>query len=119
MEGGADEDFLVTRQEIRIEPTPRQNYVLKRVKSLIVSGIFGWWQDWFSRTRPKKLFPYYANWTKPKVERLDKLDFGARFVTIFRIWAICCTLCGAVGFVELSSSAVMDNFKKIMAGVKF
>ncbi|OXA41326.1 hypothetical protein Fcan01_24065 [Folsomia candida] len=107
----------LSRQEIRIEPTPRQNYVLKRVKSLIVSGIFGWWQDWFSRTRPKKLFPYYANWTKPKVERLDKLDFGARFVTIFRIWAICCTLCGAVGFVELSSSAVMDNFKKIMAGL--
>ncbi|OXA36915.1 hypothetical protein Fcan01_28306 [Folsomia candida] len=98
---GADDDFLLTWYGIQIRPTPRRNFVLDRVKFLMVSGIYKRWEEWFSRTRPKKLFPYYANWTRPKIMALEKLDFTSRVVTTLKIWGICCVFCVLVGMAEI------------------
>ncbi|OXA40972.1 hypothetical protein Fcan01_24244 [Folsomia candida] len=98
---GADKDFLLEWNTIEIDPTPRGNFVLKRVKFLLTSGIYHWWEAWFAKTRPKKLFPYYANWTKPKLGALERLDFVSKFTTILRIWVICCGICGVVGIIEI------------------
>ncbi|OXA54960.1 hypothetical protein Fcan01_10684 [Folsomia candida] len=97
---GTDDDFFFTQYAIQIDPIPRGNFVLNRVKYLMVSGIFNWWEEWFKRTRPKKLFPYYANWTGPKVAALERLDFGSKFLTTLRIWGVCCAICGVVGVME-------------------
>ncbi|OXA36943.1 hypothetical protein Fcan01_28309 [Folsomia candida] len=98
---GADEDFLLTWYAIQIYPTPRRNFVLDRVKFLMVSGIYKRWEDWFSKRRPKKLFPYYDNWTRPKVMALEKMDFTSRVVTTLKIWGICCGLSAVVGIIEV------------------
>lgn len=98
---GTDQDFLLTWTAIQIGPTPRGNFVLKRVKYLTSSGIYQWWEAWFARTRPKKLFPYYANWTRPRIGALTKLDFVSKFVNALRVWGICCGICGVVGIIEL------------------
>ncbi|OXA39629.1 hypothetical protein Fcan01_25736 [Folsomia candida] len=98
---GADPDFLLQQHGIQINSSPRKNFVLDRVKFLMVSGIYKRWEEWFRRIRPNKLFPYYANWTRPTVEALEKLDFRSKFVTTLRIWGICCGFCVAVGIIEL------------------
>ncbi|OXA54048.1 hypothetical protein Fcan01_10672 [Folsomia candida] len=97
---GTDDDFFLTQYAIKIDPIPRGNFVLNRVKYLMVSGIYDWWEGWFKRTRPKKLFPYYANWTGPNVGALEKLDFGSKFLTTLRIWGVCCAICGVVWVME-------------------
>ncbi|OXA36950.1 hypothetical protein Fcan01_28312 [Folsomia candida] len=99
--GGDNDDFFRTWSAIQIRSTPRRNFVLDRVKFLMVSGIYKWWEEWFSRIKPRKLFPYYANWTGPKFGALEKLDFTARVVTILTIWGVCCGFCVMVGIMEI------------------
>ncbi|OXA36927.1 hypothetical protein Fcan01_28311 [Folsomia candida] len=103
---GADEDFLLTWYAIQVQPTIRRNFVLDRLKLLMVSGIYKWWEEWFRKGRPKKLFPYYANWAGPKVEALEKLDFTSRVVTTLQIWGICCGFCAVVGILEVGYKQV-------------
>ncbi|OXA60879.1 hypothetical protein Fcan01_04862 [Folsomia candida] len=97
---GTDDDFLLTHYAIQIDQTPRRNFVLNRAKFLMVSGIYNWWEKWFIRTRPKKLFPYYANWTWPNIGALERLDFGSKFATTLRIWGVCCAICCVVRIME-------------------
>ncbi|OXA39631.1 hypothetical protein Fcan01_25734 [Folsomia candida] len=99
---GADGDFLLKQYGIQIDSTPRKNFVVNRMKFFMVLGIYKWWEDWFRMTRPNKLFPYYANWTRPKVGALERLDFGSKFTTTLKIWGICCGFCGVVGIMELA-----------------
>ncbi|OXA54717.1 hypothetical protein Fcan01_11213 [Folsomia candida] len=98
---GTDEDFLLAWNAILVKATHGENFIETRVKFLVASGIYKWWKDWFHNTRPKKLFPYYANWTQPEISALEKLDFASKFFTTLRIWGICCGGCGLYGICEI------------------
>jgi len=67
----------------------RKNYVMIRLASLIEAGIQSYWDKWFKRSKPEKLFQHYANWTYPTVERVQKLDFDSKISTSFRIYFSC------------------------------
>ncbi|OXA39424.1 hypothetical protein Fcan01_25958 [Folsomia candida] len=98
---GSDEDFLLMRYSIQLRQRSKSNFVANKVNSLQVSGIYKWWEDWFAKLRPNKLFTYYANWTRPTVSALEKLDFSSKFATTLRVWGICCGICVAGGTVEI------------------
>ncbi|OXA49898.1 hypothetical protein Fcan01_15890 [Folsomia candida] len=105
---GADDGFLATHFGFRVDSTHRKNFVYGRLKGLISSGIYHWWEKWFKKTRPKKIFPYYANWTKPVLSELDRRDFRTKFVTICQIWGYCCIACSFVYIFEIVQSFIQN-----------
>ncbi|OXA49694.1 hypothetical protein Fcan01_15743 [Folsomia candida] len=84
------------------ENDPVQNsFVWNRLKIIIYSGIFNFWNDWFRRTRPVKLFQHYANWTYSRSNAMNKVQFGSKIVTGFYMYGICIGVCVICGFLEI------------------
>lgn len=67
----------------------RNSYVWNRIKVMMSSGIYSYWENWFKTVKPIKLFHHYANWTYPKVDTVAKLDFSSKISTAFYICGIC------------------------------
>ncbi|OXA49531.1 hypothetical protein Fcan01_15456 [Folsomia candida] len=103
---GADDGFLSTSVGFQVDSTHRKNFVYGRLKGLISSGIYHWWEKWFKKSRPRKLFMYYANWTKPIVNELERRDFRTKFLTTCKIWGYCCVACGLVCMLEIGKSII-------------
>ncbi|OXA49086.1 hypothetical protein Fcan01_16818, partial [Folsomia candida] len=63
----------------------RANYVQKRLKVMIHSGIYGHWEAWFRFAKPNKLFHHYANWTYPKFDAVSQLNYNSKILSGFYI----------------------------------
>lgn len=71
----------------------RANYVQKRLKVMIHSGIYGHWEAWFRFAKPNKLFHHYANWTYPKFDAVSQLNYNSKILSGFYISGICIVAC--------------------------
>ncbi|OXA48058.1 hypothetical protein Fcan01_16852 [Folsomia candida] len=98
---GADDKFLSTHMGFQVDYTHRKNFVYDQLKKLVTCGIYDWWKAWFKITKPTKLFPHYANWTKPVLNELERRDFMSKFTSLCNVWAICCVICTSVCFIEI------------------
>ncbi|OXA48687.1 hypothetical protein Fcan01_16443 [Folsomia candida] len=84
-----DGDYFFTTTRGWVIPPVRSNYVEKRLKVLISSGILINWKVVYNLWRPIKLLGHYANWTGAKVEAVSRLDFCSKVTTGFYICGIC------------------------------
>ncbi|OXA48787.1 hypothetical protein Fcan01_16396 [Folsomia candida] len=111
---GADDKFLSTYVGFQVDGTHKKNFIYDQLKKWVTSGIYGWWKEWFKKTKPKKLFPHYANWTKPVVHELERRDFMSKFTSVCEIWAICCVISAFVFLTEIRRKLyfVMNNWIK-------
>ncbi|OXA48214.1 hypothetical protein Fcan01_16970 [Folsomia candida] len=83
------------------QTTPVQNnFVWDRLNVMISSGIFNYWDAWFKRNKPKKLFQHYANWSHSKIDDVPQLQFNTKISTGFQIYGICIGTTIILGFVE-------------------
>ncbi|OXA49197.1 hypothetical protein Fcan01_15499 [Folsomia candida] len=112
---GSDDEFLLTYFGIQIDPYQRNNYVLDRLKVLISSGIYNWWEAWFRKNKKRKLFPHYANWTGPNFDALERRDFFEKFEALGKIWALSCIMCIIVYAIEWIDHGV-NLCKGLLAG---
>ncbi|OXA49601.1 hypothetical protein Fcan01_15466 [Folsomia candida] len=111
---GADDNFLSYRVGFQVDSTHRKNFVSRRLKGLISSGIYYRWEKYFKKTRPKKLFMYYANWTRPILHELERRDFGEKFNTIWQIWGYCCLICSLALVFEIVKGLSLQSLIKLM-----
>ncbi|OXA41999.1 hypothetical protein Fcan01_23312 [Folsomia candida] len=86
--------FTERRPDIRGWGMPpiRSDYVKKRLKRLISSGIVTHLKDMYNMWRPPKLLGYSANSTVPSVKAVSRLDFSSKVATaqlIGSIWRSC------------------------------
>lgn len=77
--------FTERRPDIRGWGMPpiRSDYVKKRLKRLISSGIVTHLKDMYNMWRPPKLLGYSANSTVPSVKAVSRLDFSSKVATGF------------------------------------
>ncbi|OXA54254.1 hypothetical protein Fcan01_11878 [Folsomia candida] len=90
-------------------PPIRSDYVEKRLKRLISSGIVTHLKAMYKMWRPPKLLGYYANWTGPRVKPVSRLDFSSKVTTGFYISGCCLIVCIFVLIVEF----VKDKYYKM------
>lgn len=67
----------------------RENYVEKRIKTMVSSGIFAHWNSWLRRVRPHKIFHHYANWTYPRIRAESQLTPESKILAGFYMFGIC------------------------------
>lgn len=102
----------------------KNNYAWHRIKVMISSGIYSFWEKWFKMAMPIKLFQHYANWTYPKVDKVAKLDFSSKISTAFYIFGILVVICILSLFAEfvfhkaLPKSLIMHNLDKVREQIK-
>ncbi|OXA36898.1 hypothetical protein Fcan01_28338 [Folsomia candida] len=75
-------------------PPIRSDYVEKRLKRLISSGILTQLKAMYRMWRPPKLLGYHANWTGPRDKPVSRLDFSSKVTTGFYISG-----CGLIGCI--------------------
>ncbi|OXA48637.1 hypothetical protein Fcan01_16493 [Folsomia candida] len=67
----------------------QNNFVFKRLNVMISSGIFKYWDEWFKRVKPEKLFKHYANWKFPEFRHVILEQFNSKIFTAFYAYGIC------------------------------
>ncbi|OXA48979.1 hypothetical protein Fcan01_16338 [Folsomia candida] len=113
---GEDPLFVVTPGWL-ITPV-RHNYVAKRLKIIISSGIYSHWENYFRLVKPPRLFHNFANWTSPKFDVVSQLSRNSKIVTGFYICGICVVGCALCLGLEMPSTLgytrLRKNTKKLM-----
>ncbi|OXA49191.1 hypothetical protein Fcan01_15493 [Folsomia candida] len=103
-----DDTFFSGIRGWRVVPV-RGNYAEKTLKVLLSSGIYSYWEKWFKRVKPEKLFHHYANWTHPVNDAVSLLDYNSKIVTAFLVCGICLGVCGTAFVMEMKN-AVLSKF---------
>lgn len=95
-------------------------FAYKRLKFVISSGIYAYWNAWYRRIKPFKLFHHYDKWTHPTIEAFTKLDFNSKVATGFYVYGICLLFCLLVLCLELvvKFGSVHGNFRKLITGMR-
>ncbi|OXA53382.1 hypothetical protein Fcan01_11791 [Folsomia candida] len=77
------------------ENVPVQNsYVWKRLKAMISSGIYNYWDNYFKRLKPEKSFQHYANLTNLKDDQNTGMQSKSKILTGFSMYGVCVAIVG-------------------------
>lgn len=106
-------------------PDSRITYgLVNRVKELVASGIYQFWEKFYQRFRPFKLFEHYDNKLRQKQyskqrrrtrNRVHKLDMHSNIATAFVLWGCSILLCLFVLLIEGIKSRVDSSHNKVRA----
>ncbi|OXA54415.1 hypothetical protein Fcan01_11884 [Folsomia candida] len=82
-------------------PPIRTDYVEKRLKIFISSGIMSHLKEIHRMWHPAKLLGHYANWTGPKGDTVSRLEFSSKVTTGFYLCGFAFIICAGVLFAEI------------------
>lgn len=96
-----DGDSFFTRTRGCITNAVRGNYVEKRLKAFISSGIFAQWRVVYASWKPRYLLGHNGNRIGSNVDKVSRLDFSSKITTGFCVFGIGLLICILVISIEL------------------
>ncbi|OXA38663.1 hypothetical protein Fcan01_26537 [Folsomia candida] len=106
---GDGDSFFMTVRGWTI-PRVRMNYVEKRLKSFISSGILTHLKVVYKLWTPSRLLGHYGNWTGPKVRPVTRLDFSSKVTTGFYVCGIGLLICFLVLLAEILKHKYVHSY---------
>lgn len=95
-----EDGFLKSGYGWAIQPV-RNSFVWTRLKVMMSSGMYSYWDAWYKRVKPVKTFQNFANWTYPRVDPVTRLKFNSKISAGFFVYGICIGVVLLVGCLEV------------------